>query len=107
SFTISGTVLGGSLTLEIDTLKDTLAASWLNTHMGTAAATDPGHCISGPTAVNQYAQSDCTEPTKAIPVTATPTKVSVLWSDFTTGKPETAVTPSQILAIRWVLPNPT
>ena len=106
SFTISGTVQGSAVTVEVDTLNDTIAASWLNTHMGTADVTAPGHCIPGPTAVNQYAQSDCVEPTKLITVPATPGTVSVLWSDFTTGKPEAAVTPSQIVGIRWGFPNP-
>lgn len=106
SFTIGGTVMGSAVTLEIDTLNDTIAASWINTHTGTADPTAPGHCIPGPTAVNQYAQSDCTEPTKSITVPASPGPVSVLWSDFTTGKPEVTPTPSQILAIRFIFPNP-
>lgn len=106
SFTIGGTVQGQAVTVEIDTLNDTIAASWLNTHMGTADPTAAGHCIPGPTAVNQYAQSDCVEPTKVVQVPATPGTVSLMWSDFTTGKPEAAVTPSQILAIRFIFPNP-
>ena len=106
SFTIGGTVQGGAVTLEIDTLADTLAASWINTHAGTADTTAAGRCLPGPTAVNQYAQSDCVEPTKVITVPATPGPVSVMWADFTTGKPEAAVTPGQILAIRFIFPNP-
>lgn len=106
SFTIGGTVQGGAVTVEIDTLNDTIAASWLNTHTGTADPTAAGRCIPGPTAVNQYAQSDCVEPTKVITVPATPGPISLMWGDFTTGKPEAAVTPSQILAIRFIFPNP-
>lgn len=106
SFTISGTVQGSSLTFEVDTLKDTIAPSWLNAHAGTALATDPGECVPGPTVTSQYNQSDCTEPTKAITVGATAATVTVLWSDFTTGKPEAAVVPSDIVGIRWVLPTP-
>jgi hypothetical protein len=106
SFTISGTVQGGSLTFEVDTLSDTIAASWLNTHAGTAMPTDPGRCIPVSTAVNQYAQTDCAPAIKAIAVTSTPTPMTVLWSDFAGGKPQATVTPSDIIGIRWVLPNP-
>jgi hypothetical protein len=107
SFNISGTVQGSAVTVEIDTLNDTLAASWINTHTGTADPAAAGRCLPGPTAVNQYAQSDCVEPTKVVTVPATPgAPINVLWGDFTTGKPEAAVTPSQILAIRFIFPNP-
>jgi len=107
SFTISGTVMGGSVTLEVDTLTDTIKPAWLSAHGGTAAATDPGACDPGGTATTtQYSQSVCTEPTKAITVGSTPTPVMVLWSDFTTGKPNASPVPADIVGIRWVLPTP-
>jgi hypothetical protein len=107
SFTISGTVMGDSLTFEVDTLNDTIKPAWLSAHGGTAAATDPGACDPGGTATTtQYSQTVCVEPTKAIPVTSTPTKVSVLWTDFTTGKTDPGPVPTDIVGIRWVLPTP-
>jgi hypothetical protein len=109
SFTISGTVQGGMLTVEIDTLTDTLAASWLIAHPASGSNPkdgDPGRCIPNATATNQYNQSDCTEPTKVITVGTSPAPVTVKWSDFTTGKPQMAVTPTDIIAIRFILPTP-
>ena len=35
-----------------------------------------------------------------------PTPVTVLWSDFTTGKPDASPKPTDIVGIRWVLPTP-
>lgn len=107
SFTISGTVMGSSLTFEVDTLTDTIKPAWLSAHGGTPGATDPGACDPGGTAsTTQYSQSVCTEPTKAIPVSSSPTTVMVLWSDFTTGKPDASPKPADIVGIRWVLPTP-
>jgi hypothetical protein len=107
SFTISGTVQGGSLTFEVDTLNDTIKPDWLNAHGGTAAATDPGACDPGGTATTtQYSQTVCTEPTKAITVGATPATVTVLWSDFTNGKTDPGPVATDIVGIRWVLPTP-
>jgi hypothetical protein len=109
SFTISGTVQGGMLTVEIDTLSDTIAASWLIAHPASGSSPkdgDPGRCIPNATATNQYNQSDCTEPTKVITVGSSPAPVTVHWTDFTTGKPQAAVTPTDIIAIRFILPTP-
>jgi hypothetical protein len=108
SFTISGTVQGSSVTFEVDTLNNIIRADWLNAHPATPGATvpatDPGRCTPAATATNQYAQSDCVPATKAVPVSATPT--TVLWSDFTNGKPKAAVEPGDIIGIRWILPTP-
>lgn len=107
SFTVSGTVMGGALTLQVATVADQIAASWLMSHGETGAKeTDPGRCNPVATAVNQYAQTDCAPPVKTITVTATPTPVTVLWSDFTGGKPQASVTASDIIGIRWILPVP-
>ena len=102
SFTISGSMGDNQLTLNVGTLNDTLAAGWLNTHGGNSS--DPGRCI--PTSGDgQYSQQGCSDPTTKITVTSTPTVVSVLWSDFTGGSPDTSVkTPAEITHISWTLP---
>ncbi len=110
SFTISGRHRlppGGIVTMDIATLDDQIAASWLLAHGGgTPAATDPGRCIPDATATSQYNQTDCADPTKVITVTTTPTKVTILWTDFTGGKPTAAVTPGDIIGIYWFFPPP-
>ena len=108
SFTISGTVMGQALTFEVDTLNDTIKPAWLSAHGGSPGATDPGACDPGGTATTtQYSQTVCTEPTKSVTVGSSPTTVTVLWSDFTTGKPDASPAPADIVGIRWVLPTPT
>ena len=65
----------------------------------------PGRCI--PTAgTNRYAQVGCTDATAAIPIPSIPTVRTILWSDFTGGKPESGVTPSDILSVYWFFPAP-
>jgi hypothetical protein len=118
SFTVAAgaTNAMNSLTVEIDTLDDTIAASWLMLHPapdGTDAmvvAGAAGRCLPPSTAgINKYAQSTCTEPTSVVNITGTaaaPQTVSLAFSSFTTGKPAAAVTASDIVAIRFILPNP-
>jgi hypothetical protein len=111
SFDIGGTVTG-NISFEVDTLNDTIPGSWIMAHAvpGQATATDPGHCIPNAAAANQFAQTDCVEPTIPITVSSVPTTVMVLWNQFTTGKPEMLVAPNapkDIIGIRWVLPTPT
>jgi len=107
SFKVSGTVeQGGGITLEISTLNDTITATWLNSHGGNVPATDPGRCLPPTTDVNQWAQSTCAEPQQVIPVTTTPTVQTILWSDFSGGKPEATVKASDITSIHWFFPNP-
>lgn len=110
SFTVSGSVPQGNLiTMGIGTLKDTIAASWLIAHPAAGstppAATAPGTCIpvSG---TNQYDQPTCGDATKTITVTATPTPVTILWTDFTGGKPELNVSPGDIISMYWFFPPP-
>jgi alpha-L-fucosidase len=103
SFTVSGSVgQTGQITLSVGTLNDSLAAGWINTHGGTTS--DPGRCI--PTSgTSQYSQEGCRDPTKTVAVTASPTEVKVLWTDFTGGSPDTNVaTPSEITHVSWVIP---
>ncbi len=87
SFTISGSIgQTNQVALGVSTLNDSIAATWINTHGGNSSG--PGRCI--PTSgTGQYSEQGCSNPSKTIPVTATPTKVSVLWTDFTGGSPET------------------
>jgi len=105
SFTISGSVPQGSVvTMGVVTLNNTIASSWLNAHGGDGSV-KPGRCI--PTAgTNQYAQSSCADATTALPIRAIPTVQTILWSDFTGGKPEPGVTPSDILTVYWFFPPP-
>jgi hypothetical protein len=105
SFTISGSVPQGSITMGLGTLNDVIASSWLSTHGGDTTE-KPGRCL--PTSgTNQYDQKTCADATKSVPVTATPTKISILWSDFTGGKPEPGVTPTDIISFYWFFPPPT
>lgn len=107
SFTISGVVgMGKTVTLDIGTLEDTIAASWLDAHGSTAAAGAPGLCIPS-SGTNAYTQSSCADPTATIPVTSTPTTVISRWTDFMGGKPESSVNPNGILSIVWILSAPT
>jgi hypothetical protein len=103
SFTISGSIgQNHQLTLVVSTLNDAIAASWINTHGGTSSS--PGRCI--PTAgTDQWNEQGCSNPSKRISVTATPTLVSVPWADFAGGSPDAYVaTPAEIIAITWQLP---
>jgi hypothetical protein len=105
SFTISGSVAqGGMVTMGVSTLNDTIASSWLNTHGGDGSLL-PGRCIPS-TGTNRYTQSSCWDAAAVIPVQAVPTVRTILWSDFTGGKPESGVTPSDILAVYWFFPPP-
>src|SRR5580692_8531460 len=107
SFTISGSVpMGNMITLDVPILEDTIAASWLDARDAGSGTDGPGTCM--PTSgTNQYNQTTCSDPIKAIPVTSTPTTVNVLWTDFTGAKPKTAVIPNEILGIAWYFPPPT
>jgi hypothetical protein len=107
SFKVSGLVeQDGGITFQIDTLNDTIAATWLNTHGGSVQDGAPGRCLPPDSAPNQWAQTTCAEPTQSIPVTDTPTVQTILWTDFSGGKPDTSVNPSDIVSIHWFFPNP-
>jgi hypothetical protein len=107
SFVISGSVAkGNSVTFQVATAADDIPATWLNAHKASAATADEkpnfGRCTP---ASSQY-DGTCGSPTFPVPVTATPTKVTVKWTDLVGGKPQASPTPSEITGIRWVLPNP-
>jgi len=105
SFTISGVVgMGSTVTMDVGTLDDTVTASWLNAHGGTAAADAPGFCI--PVSGSAYYHPGCADPTATIPVLATPTTVNLRWSDFTGGQPVSAVDANGIVTIFWYFPAP-
>jgi hypothetical protein len=108
SFKVSGVVeQGGGITFQIDTLNDTIAATWLKSHGGSPTDGAPGRCLPPDSAPNQWAQTACANPTQSIPVTDTPTVQTILWGDFAGGAPEASVTASDIVAIHWVFPNPS
>jgi hypothetical protein len=107
SFTISGTVQGNQITMVVGTLNNTITAEWLIAHPSsgvTPKVGDPGRCVPPATAVNKYSQTTCHDAEKIIPVSATPTPVSVLWGDFTKGAPVSSVEPGDIVTISWYLP---
>jgi hypothetical protein len=122
SFTISGSVaVGNKVTLAVGTLNDTVAWEWTNANGKTSAAsTDSGRCKPPcnqcPNATmctaqvcmttNQYYHPGCADPTKDVPVTATPVTQTVYWTDLANGLPEASVTPSTLTSIAWSLPNP-
>ncbi len=89
-------------------MNDTIRPAWLSAHGGTTAQppTRAPAIRAGTATTTQYSQTVCAEPTKAVPVGSTPTPVTVLWSDFTTGKPNASPIPADIVGIRWVLPTP-
>ncbi len=105
SFKISGDAGSyGGITFEVDTLNDSVSAAWLNTHddiNATTPATNPGRCTppADPT-LNQYSQQVCANSTASIPVTAAPVTQTILWADFTGGKPK-PVEPAEITGIHW------
>jgi hypothetical protein len=111
SFTISGSVpMGSMITMGIGTLDNVIAASWLIAHpvAGTTppVATAAGRCIPA-SGTNQYDQPTCGDATKTIPVTATPTTQTILWTDFIGGKPDlNGVHPSDIISVYWFFPPP-
>lgn len=104
TFKLSGTLPSpNTLTIGMGTVGNNITADWLTAHGETGTEFSPGRCTPPATAtLNKYSQSTCAEATKALPaVSATATTVTVLWSDFTGGKPVAGVTPSEITSIYW------
>jgi hypothetical protein len=110
SFKIGGTVgQGGTVTLEVDVLNNAIPPEWKIAHNEAGVDTKSiGVCLPPDSAANEWSQTKCVQPTKTITVPATPAQMNVLWTDLTGGKPEAnpGVSPNQIIAIRWMLPNP-
>lgn len=111
SFTISGTVgLGSMITMGMGTLDNVLAASWLLAHPVAGGTVPdpaaPGRCIPPATATNQYNQATCKDATATVPVTLTPTTITLHWADFIGGLPEANVKPGDITSFYWFFPPP-
>jgi hypothetical protein len=115
SFTISGSVAQPGtttpmVTMGMGTLNNVLAASWLLAHPVAGGTVPdpaaPGRCIPPATATNQYNQATCKDATATVPVTTTPTTITLHWADFMGGLPEAGVTPSDITSFYWFFPPP-
>jgi len=104
-FTISGSVpMGNSVTLRVATAATDVSAAWLNAHKAEPSEPDkPANLSRCMPATSQY-DGTCLPSEKSIPVTATPTLVSVLWAELMGGKPEASVNPQEIVVIQFVLP---
>lgn len=106
-FKIQGSVaMGETVQLNVGTAADEIAASWFNSHKAAPSDADRppnfGRCMP---ATGQY-DGTCGSPSKAIPVTATATTITVLWADLLGGKPEASVNPSELIFISWSFPPP-
>jgi hypothetical protein len=99
SMTISGSVPApNTLSLSVSTAEDTISTEWYAKYTVPPATYSPTFGTCAPPGNNQY-DGTCTAPSKAIPVTATPTKVTILWADLILGKPQASVTPSKLTGI--------
>jgi hypothetical protein len=106
-FTISGSVpMGNSVTLRVGTAATDVSAAWLNAHKAVPTEADkPANLSRCMPATGQY-DGTCEAPSKTIPVTATPTLVTVPWAELLGGKPQAGVDPKEIVFISFILPNP-
>ena len=94
--TISGSVPApNTLNLSVSTAADTISTDWYAKYTVAPATYSPTFGRCNPPGSNQYDQT-CSAPSKVIPVTATPTTVTVLWADLTGGKPSPSVTPKEL-----------
>jgi hypothetical protein len=94
--TISGSVPApNALNMSVSTAADTITTDWWAKNTVAPATYSPtfGRCT--PPDNNQY-DGFCSAPSKIIPVTATPTTVTILWADLTGGKPSPSVTPKEL-----------
>jgi hypothetical protein len=100
TFTISGNVAQG-INMGVGTLADKASAAWLISKSDTQAkATDAGSCT--PTSGdNRYYTPGCQDPQLAIPVTAAPSKQSILWTDLAGGSPLASPDPKALTSIYW------
>jgi hypothetical protein len=97
SMTISGTIPApNTLNMVVGTVADTISTSWYAKYDMPPITATFGNCI--PPGSNQF-DGSCTSPSRAIPVTATPTTVILSWADLTGGKPQASITPSQLTSI--------
>jgi len=100
SFKISGDALptGRTLTMQVGTAADQISSAWLVAAGDTNVTPNFGRCT--PASANRY-DGSCGTPSVAIPITSTPTVVTVKWADLVGGKPATTVNPAEITSISW------
>jgi hypothetical protein len=96
SLTLSGSVPANTLYISVSTAADTISTAWYEKY-GTPPIT-PTFGTCNPPSSNQY-DGSCSAPSKVISVPATPTPVTILWTDLTGGKPQPSVAPSQLTGI--------
>ncbi len=104
SFTISGTInspTANTLNMGISIAANTVANSWFVQY--DAGTVDPncGSCV--PKSNNQY-DGTCLDPQTSFVITSTPSTVTLLWADFTGGKPTPNIDPTTITHIAWFFP---
>ncbi len=96
SMTVSGSVPApNTLNLSVSTAEDTISTAWYAKNTVPPATVTATFGTCNPPGNNQY-DGTCTGPSAAIPVTATPTKVTIPWANLTGGKPQLGVTPSKL-----------
>ena len=97
SMTISGSIPApNTLSLSVGTAEDTIATAWYVQYEPATAKPTFGTCT--PPGSNKY-DGTCNWPSGSIPVTATPTKGTILWANLTGGKPQASVTPGKLTGI--------
>jgi hypothetical protein len=107
-FTVSGSVaMGNMLTMSVAIARNNVSHVWLNTVAmpppNPPAERNAGRCI--PASTNQF-DGSCASPSTTVAVTADPTTITLLWSDFTNGLPDAAINPEEITGIAWAFPAP-
>ncbi len=108
SFTISGNVaMGNTLTMSVAIAANNASHIYLNTVAmpppATPVAVNSGRCV--PPGANQF-DGSCAAPAATVEVPAAPTTVTMLWSEFATGRPSATVDPTEITGIAWAFPPP-
>lgn len=107
AFTVQGSVpMGNSITFNVGTAADDITAVWLNRNAmpppNPTLVPNAGRCVP---AMSQY-DGSCASPSHAVPVTAQPTTIQVLWADLAGGRPAASVDPKEITNISWNFPPP-
>lgn len=99
------------VTFTVGTAENDVTAEWINAHKVNEADVDIvnlGRCTPVPGVIpNDRYNGSCAAPKVSIPVTATPTTITVLWEELLAGRPAATVDPSEITSIAWALPPPT
>jgi len=94
SFKVSGTTnASATLIFQLQTNAD---------YPYVAAPMNKGACATT-TPANPF--GTCVAPSKAVPITTTPTTVTLTWADLTGGMPTATADPTQVLGLQWALPS--